>query len=84
MAEVAEMALARKQAVSTTATALVASALVAGIGAAITHRRITTAATTIQRTWLSHRAEVELGYQPSPLRTIIEDSHGWLLAEGKI
>ncbi len=33
---------------------------------------------------VSDRAETELGYQPTSLRTMIEDCHGWLLAEGKI
>ena len=30
----------------------------------------------------SRRAEQELGYRPAPLRTMIEDSWRWLLAEG--
>jgi hypothetical protein len=30
----------------------------------------------------SRRAEQELGYRPAPLRTMIEDSYCWLLAEG--
>ena len=31
---------------------------------------------------VSRRAEQELGYRPAPLRTMIEDSWRWLLAEG--
>ncbi len=31
---------------------------------------------------VSRRAEEELGYRPAPLRTLIEDSWRWLLAEG--
>jgi dihydroflavonol-4-reductase len=31
---------------------------------------------------VSRRAEEELGYRPAPLRTVVEDSWRWLLAEG--
>ena len=32
----------------------------------------------------SRRAEEELGYRPAPLRTLIEDSWRWLMAEGLV
>jgi nucleoside-diphosphate-sugar epimerase len=32
----------------------------------------------------SHLAEEELGYRPAPLRTLIEDSWRWLVAEGLV
>jgi dihydroflavonol-4-reductase len=31
---------------------------------------------------VSRRAEQELGYQPAPLRELVEDSYRWLLADG--
>jgi nucleoside-diphosphate-sugar epimerase len=33
---------------------------------------------------VSRRAEQELGYRPAPLRTLVEDSWRWLVAEGLI
>jgi hypothetical protein len=33
---------------------------------------------------VSRRAEQELGDRPAPLRTMIEDSYRWLVAEGLI
>jgi nucleoside-diphosphate-sugar epimerase len=33
---------------------------------------------------VSQRAEHELGYRPAPLRTMIQDAHRWLVAEGII
>jgi len=42
-----------------------------GVEVAIARARVT-----------SRRAEQELGYRPAPLRTLVEDSWRWLLAEG--
>jgi dihydroflavonol-4-reductase len=42
-----------------------------GVEVAIARARVT-----------SRRAEQELGYRPAPLRTLVEDAWGWLVAEG--